>query len=291
MRGMSAPARPAQAVRRLALACALLALAIASLSAFIRLSRAGLGCEPWPACYEQRAAATAQELDALDAPAVTQARVAHRVIASVTLLVVIALLMKTLARQPALWEPGRLVLGLLALALALAVLGRMAGAARTPAVVLGNLLGGFGMVALAWRLAVSARPRRAALPPRAWTLAALLLLLAQAGLGGYVSATQQAGRCAAGGACLVHAASGLLTAAVLLPLVRTAWRGGARAPAAAIATLLLAQAALGLLLGRAAPVPLAAALAHNLVGALLLAAVAGLVPYGRARAAAPRPST
>ena len=40
-------------LRRLAWLCAVLVLAITSLSAFIRLSRAGLGCTPWPQCYTQ----------------------------------------------------------------------------------------------------------------------------------------------------------------------------------------------------------------------------------------------
>jgi cytochrome c oxidase assembly protein subunit 15 len=34
-------------LRKMAWLCAALVLAITSLSAFIRLSRAGLGCEPW----------------------------------------------------------------------------------------------------------------------------------------------------------------------------------------------------------------------------------------------------
>jgi heme a synthase len=285
MRGMHSPARSAQLVRRLAWACALLALAIASLSAFIRLSRTGLGCEPWPACLEQRAAAaTPQALDALDPPAVTSARIAHRVIASVALLVVVALLMETLARQPPLRDEGRVVLALLAVSLALAVLGRMAGPARTPAVVLGNLLGGFALVALSWRLAVYAGRPAANGPPRTWTLAALLLLLAQAGLGGFVSATHQAGQCTAGGACLVHAVGALATAAVLLPLVRSAWKGGARVPAAAITLLFGAQATQGLLMGRAAPDSLAGVLVHNLGAVLLLAAVASLLPMRRSGA-------
>ena len=40
-------------LRKVALACAALVLAITSLSAFLRLSASGLGCEPWPQCYGQ----------------------------------------------------------------------------------------------------------------------------------------------------------------------------------------------------------------------------------------------
>ena len=42
------PARPLMQLRRLALLCAVMVLAVTSLSAYIRLSKAGLGCAPWP---------------------------------------------------------------------------------------------------------------------------------------------------------------------------------------------------------------------------------------------------
>ena len=54
-------------LRRLALWCTVLMLLITSLSAFIRLSQAGLGCEPWPQCYGQ-ARLAAQSGDAQPAP-------------------------------------------------------------------------------------------------------------------------------------------------------------------------------------------------------------------------------
>ena len=40
-------------LHRMALLCAALVLTITSLSAFMRLSKAGLGCQPWPQCYGQ----------------------------------------------------------------------------------------------------------------------------------------------------------------------------------------------------------------------------------------------
>ena len=136
-----------------------LMLATLSLSAFMRLSQAGLGCAEWPACYGQnlRTAPTGESVSA--GPAVAAARLAHRVVASLTLLLVIVMTMATLATQPILRRAGALSLALLLLALGLAALGIATPGARLPAVAMGNLLGGFAMLALCWRLvwAVSVR--------------------------------------------------------------------------------------------------------------------------------------
>ena len=50
---MSLTDRRLHVLRRLALLCAVMVLAVTSLSAFLRLSKAGLGCADWPACYGQ----------------------------------------------------------------------------------------------------------------------------------------------------------------------------------------------------------------------------------------------
>jgi heme a synthase len=286
-------------------------LAITSLSAFIRLSRAGLGCEPWPQCYAQALQAAAQPAAApVDGGPVAAARIAHRVVAVVALLLVIALVMTTLSKEPMLWREGRMALGLLTLALFLAVLGRWTPDARAPAVMLGNLLAGFGMFVLSWRLAQSHRqgPEPTAAQDRLarWAKVGAALLVAQIVLGGQVSAGHAGLSCpqllacdTAGGSwqflnpwhetpldsanpinpagALVHAlhrAGALVVAAVLLPLGVAALRSGRRAGAAVIGLLLL-QAALGVLLVTGG-LPLALALAHNMVAALLLCAVLGL---------------
>ena len=121
--------------------CAVLVLAITSLSAYIRLSKAGLGCEPWPQCYGQQLRAQLQGEPPLQADAATaDARLAHRVIASSALLLVLVMVMAAVASRPVLWPQGRLALGLLG--------WRFSGGARAldgpcphPAVTLGNLLG------------------------------------------------------------------------------------------------------------------------------------------------------
>ncbi|HET8745101.1 MAG TPA: COX15/CtaA family protein [Ramlibacter sp.] len=277
---MSPTAARLSALHRIAIACALLVLAITSLSAYIRLERIGLGCAPWPACYVQRAAMPAEAVAALDGEAVVAARMVHRVVTSAAALLVILLLVKTLAQQPALHVPGRLALALLGVALFLAVLGRMAGDSRAPPVILGNLLGGFLMFALSVRMVQATRAQAAlaasARRLRPWVLAALVLLLLQAGLGGVVSAERVAHGCDASALCAAHRAAGIALAAALLALGLAAWRAGLR-PGVTVAALVLLQAALGwALLSQATP--LAFALAHNVLAVLLLAALLALLP-------------
>lgn len=265
-------------VRKLALACAVLVLAITSLSAYIRLSRAGLDCAPWPQCYRQRAGLPAEAIAPLDAQSVGVARIAHRIAASTALLLVIALLMKTLATQPMLWPQGRLTLALLVLALFLAVLGRMGADSRLVPVVLGNLLGGLAMFALACRLVqATATPRWVAgRRLRPWIVGALVLLVFQIALGGMASAQHAASQCAEGGLCQVHRATGLAMAAALVVIGAVAARRGSRAGAVIVVATLL-QVALGLLVA-GSPAPLAFALGHNVLAATLLAAVLALLP-------------
>ncbi|MGV3494086.1 MAG: COX15/CtaA family protein [Ramlibacter sp.] len=280
---MEAHARRMSLLRKLAWATLVLVLAITSLSALIRLSRAGLGCEPWPQCHVQRAGVAGEILEARDASLVTAARLAHRVAASAALVLLVALLMLALARQPALWPQGRLVLALLALALLLAGLGRVGGVSRAPVVVLGNLLGGLAMVAVAWRLVLATQPQHAGVPAlRGWTWGAIALLAAQLALGALVSANQWASQCGAVFACQAHRGGGVLLAGLLALMGLLAWRHGARAAGAAVVVLATLQAGTGLW-QTAGPLPLGLGVAHNLAAALLLAAVAGLLP-SRARA-------
>jgi cytochrome c oxidase assembly protein subunit 15 len=281
------PLPAASAVRRLAWVCAALLLAITSVSAFIRLSRAGMGCEPWPACYVQRAqrpVALSEAAGVMDAPAVTAARLAHRVSASAALLLVIALLFKALARRPPLRREGRLALSLLTLSLFLAALGRMGGGSSAVAVTLGNLLGGFAMLVLSLRLALRpAAPSEPVARASGLAWAALLLLAGQAALGGWAAATQAGAGCGGWGLCRWHALAALPVAGALLALARQTWRAGRAGAAVAVVALLAMQAALGLWQASSAPLPLALALAHNVGAALLLAAAALLIPAAPAR--------
>ncbi|MCM2252915.1 MAG: COX15/CtaA family protein [Ramlibacter sp.] len=307
---MADPDKRISLLVKVAWACAALVLAITTLSAFIRLSQAAVGCEPWPQCHTQASPHAAQDAPMSRDGAVAAARIAHRVTAVAALLLVIALVMTTLSRAPVLRREGRIALALLALALFLAILGRWSTGARVPAVMLGNLLAGFAMFAVSCRLARTAG-RQTVAPMRQdrlvpWARLGLALLLTQIILGGLVSAGRAGPSCpqllacdmAAGswqflnpwhetalvaadpanaaGALIhgLHRLGALGSAAVLLPLGVAAWRAGRREGAAVIVLLVL-QGALGALLV-AQNLPLALALAHNVGAALLLAAVLGL---------------
>jgi cytochrome c oxidase assembly protein subunit 15 len=187
---------------------------------------------------------------------------------------------------------------------------------RVPAVAIGNLLGGFLMLALAWRLARDTGPLRARASARLLALARLgiVLLLVQVALGGLVSAGLGGRACPellagctttglpwqaldplraplldaaqpgnAAGALLqqVHRLGALLVVALLLPLGLVAWRRGPRRIGGALLGLLALQLALGVGLV-VYDLPLALALGHNLVAALLLASL-----FDLARAPAP----
>lgn len=313
MRAMSPIAERISTLAKLAWACAALVLAITTLSAFIRLSQAGVGCQPWPQCYGRSAQPAAQEAAG---GAIAAARITHRVVAVVALLLIIGMVMVTLSATPVLWREGRMALGLLGLALFLAILGRWTAGARVPAVMLGNLLGGFALFALSCLLAVTASSRRPLAAPAApnrlsrWAWPAVVLLAGQLVLGGLVSATYAGLSCPELASCdlsrgswrllnpwietppdpanpnypagaLVHGlhrAGAAVVAAVLLVLGAAAWREGRRLGAAVIA-LVLVQVGLGLLQVLAG-LPLAIVLAHNVVAALLLAALVMLAAGG-----------
>lgn len=290
----------------MAIACAVLVLAITTLSAFIRLSRAGLDCQPWPQCRSEQLRAARDGTPAPATAAVATARVLHRITAVTALLLIIGMLMTTFAAGPARRREGRLVLALLGLALFLAILGRATADSRLPAVVLGNLLAGFAMLAVSWRLvaATAGRVPGGVSRPAVW--AAVVLLAGQVALGGLVSAGYAGLSCPELAGCdlargswqvlnpwnepvldgdplnpagaLVHAlhrAGAALLVVVLVPLGFLAWRRG-RSAGAVLLALLATQAAVGAWLV-AASLPLALALVHNALAALLLATLVSLL--------------
>lgn len=304
---MSLTDRRHHILRRLALLCAALVLAVTSLSAFIRLSKAGLGCADWPACYGQELRRLQQGTPTSDdaQTATAAARLVHRIAASTALLLVIVMVLICFGSQPLLVREGLLSLALLGLALFLAVLGVWSSAPRVPAVAMGNLLGGFFMLALCVRLAMRRETALAGVP-RAWAVAAALLLTLQVALGGLVSASLSGLSCtgwsdcglsetlqAAGWAGLdpwreavlgpapevnqagafahsLHRHAGLLLVLLSLPLVLLAWRRGRRRSAIVLSLLIGAQLVVGVALS-ALGLPLAVALLHNLLAAALLA--------------------
>lgn len=301
------PADPRSAVlRRTAWICAFLVFSIVGISAWIRLSAAGLDCSPWPQCYGQvRDAAPSATIEVL--------RVAHRVSAVLLLPLILLLVMGGFARKPEAWAQRWTAALALAVTLFLAVLGRWSTGSRLPAIALGNLLGGFVLFALCVRMALMESPawRRLPLPAgaRRWRTVAVVVVVLQIALGGLVSSALAALSCPELARCslpepftwqalnpwqvptvdpgrwplhpegaavqLLHRSVALLaTLAVAVCaalLLRVGWRR--------TGTVLLALLGLQLLLGLAlvlAGLPLALAVAHNLVAALLLALLRAL---------------
>jgi len=173
--------------------------AVLMLSAYLRLSGAGLGCAGWPACYGQGYADPA-----ISQQAATPARVAHRLIATALGLAVLAIaVMAWRRRQPA---PGQWRTALLALGLTLflSVLGIATPGTRLPAVVLGNLLGGMALLGVLWWLSLGSRRVGATIVDARFRTAVwfgLILLFVQIALGGLVSANFAASACTRFPAC------------------------------------------------------------------------------------------
>lgn len=217
-------------LKRMATLCTLLILAIAGISAYIRLSGAGLGCPDWPQCYGSNLRQAQQGIDtkAGASPATVGVRMVHRVVAVAALLLIIVMAMACFSSK--LRREAWMALALLALALLLAVLGRWSGSARLPAVAIGNLLGGFTMLALSWRLrqALAARiggedtagaSSQDAPPIRMRGLAwlALIVLTCQIALGGLVSAGFAGLSCAGLPSCGGNASSARISLEALDP--------------------------------------------------------------------------
>jgi cytochrome c oxidase assembly protein subunit 15 len=189
-----------------ALAAAALTFAVIIASAFMRHTQVGLACADWPACYGVFDAAGAE---VAPSTAVRVVRIAHRIAATGVLALIIGLLLVAWTQKPAWKREGALAAAALVIAAALAVLGVVTPGARLPAVTLGNLLGGYAMlavlaatVATATTAAAAPTPSWATDAPLRWiALAALVLTFAQGALGGSIGAQYALTACPTLGTC------------------------------------------------------------------------------------------
>lgn len=290
---------PSKTLVWMAWVCWLLLVLVTCLSAFLRHRAEGLGCQPWPACYAAGGASSGTPE--------TVARLVHRVAASTVLLLTMALLAVALRARPRRWREAALSALLLVLALLLAWLGIHSAGSTRPAVVLGNLLGGFLMVAVAARLLTPRSTGAVGGGLGAAAAGVAVLLLVQVAGGALVSASHAGLACddlrgcadtaaAAGwpwsalkpwlGAGLLpgdaallqllHRAFAWVAALAVVALGVLALRRGRLAEGAVLLALLVVLLALGLVVGSTG-LPLAAVLLHNLGSALLLAWVVRLV--------------
>ena len=184
-------------LQRTALISALLVLIIIGISAFIRLSGNGLGCSPWPLCYGEILQGTPQSIhNAAQLQAslpIMTARVAHRILAVVLLPIIFILIILGYTLRPnrtdARWIPAIALI----LVIFLAVLGRWTTGRLIPIVTLGNLIAGFLLFGLCWRLFISKlnQSTKSTLTKgiRFWQLLTIALLLALIVFGGLVSSS------------------------------------------------------------------------------------------------------
>jgi cytochrome c oxidase assembly protein subunit 15 len=181
----------------------LLVIVLVSLSAYLRLAHSGIGCADWPACYGRigEAPAATQTIPAGDAyqrllmgrsEPLSWATPLHRLVASVLGLLIVFLAFLSIRRK----QQRLLSLTLLALTVYLAVLGIRSGSLHDPAVVMGNLAGGFCMLALLGWMVFRFQQRPGGSMRLRWlTVAAIAALSMQILLGGLTSANFAATSC------------------------------------------------------------------------------------------------
>ncbi len=188
----------------------LFVIVLVSLSAYLRLAHSGIGCADWPACYGRIGEPQAvtqlvssenayQRILAEASQPLAWATPLHRFVASVLGLLIVFLAMLSIKRN----KHWLISLVLLGLTVFLALLGLKSGGLHSPAVVMGNLCGGFLMLGLlGWMLFKQSdgkredetSPPKSILPGR-FVSAAVVLLIAQILIGGLTSANFAATSC------------------------------------------------------------------------------------------------
>jgi cytochrome c oxidase assembly protein subunit 15 len=255
----------------------LLVLVIVASSAYLRQTSVRLDCPDWPACTQH---ATAEDSARAQPATVRAARLVHRLSAAVAGALVLLIAYLSSVQQPRVRSDIVLSAALVALTVFLAVLGRWSRTSQAPLVTLGNLLGGMTLLVLLHWMRLRTSPAQASadgsgrLAPVAG--AALALALAGVALGALVSGSHAVPALRAGSGELLasaHLASGLLVLLLTGPLaLHPGARGSSRGVGGAAFTLAIAQAITGWL-SSSFNYPLTAALAHNLLAALLLVAL------------------
>jgi cytochrome c oxidase assembly protein subunit 15 len=302
------------------LVCALpLAIVVAVFGAFVRLKDAGLGCPDWPRCYGEIVglpdadAALARHPDSPLDSAKAWIELSHRYLAA-------ALGLLIAAAAAAAWfgrrrEGKAITAALLLLVLFQAILGGWTViAGLKPITVVAHLLGAMTIIAV---LAATVARRRvsffAARQISALRILAVIAIVAlglQIALGGFVSANyaglscpdlwcEQADFAALGGdsqtapakAALhfLHRIGALVFALAALAFAAALVYGGARGAGFGLATFVAAQLIVGAI-NVVFHLPLASALAHNALAALLTVNLAVLARRVFSSSSSPSPT-
>ena len=300
---MSADFRRLRQVRGLALLIGALSLVVVAVSAYLRLEAAGVGCSDWPACYGQILGGTPPALH------YGLARLIHRIAASAALVLACVMVWRCLRPAPlgAVVRPAVL---LLVLMLVLSVLGFFSADPRRSLVAFLNIVGGLGLVTFSWRVVIAAQAGEAVAPPGRAVGLGVLALSATVALGAWLGASYASVAClelpscsmdsldaaawraldplrlatapaspGAGDGVLLNLLHRGLALGALLVLGFGAWsqrRGARAAPARAILLLLPLVFVLGVA-SIASGLGLWLVVAHGVLAAVLLAAVASLL--------------
>ncbi len=264
-------------LHRAASAAVVVVLVIVASSAYLRQASVRISCPDWPACTQR---VTGEDPARAQPGAVSAVRLVHRLSASIVGALVLLIAYLASVQRPPMRSDIALSAALVVLTVFLAVLGRWSRSSQGPLVTLGNLLGGMTLLALLhWMALRTSRAQASAVDAGLVTPvagAALALALAGVALGALVSGSHavSAAHAASGGMLgSAHLLSGMLVLVLTGMLaLHPAARGSGRGIGVAAFTLAMTQALTGWISARF-DYPLAAALAHNLLAALLLIAL------------------
>lgn len=187
----------------------LLAVGVVLLGAYVRLSDAGLGCPDWPGCYghldvpQKPQHISAANLAFPERPVEIHKawkEMIHRYFAGTLGLLVLGLAVLAWRYRRLPGQPVLLPTVLLGLIVFQSLLGMWTVTLQLkPVVVMGHLLGGFATLSLLWLLCL--RQSRRAIPLAGdpvltlWAWIAMVLVIVQIALGGWVSANYAALAC------------------------------------------------------------------------------------------------
>lgn len=195
---------------RLALFATLLAVVVVLLGAYTRLTHAGLGCPDWPGCYGFIGVPMSEHKQTLAEVRFPEAPVEvakgwyemiHRYFAGALGLVILGLAVQAVRRRHEHVQPLKLPLLLLGLVTLQAAFGMWTVTLKLwPQVVTAHLLGGFATLSLLFLLTLRLSGAVPALPKlpgrvRSLTVVALLAVIGQIALGGWVSSNYAAVAC------------------------------------------------------------------------------------------------
>lgn len=262
-------------LHRVATLAVVVVLLIVASSAYLRQVSLRFSCADWPACTIRVVGGDSMVAQPAAARFV---RLVHRMSASVAGAAVLLIVFLSSVQQPRVRTDIVLSSVLLVLTAFLAVLGRWSRDSQAPLVTLGNLLGGMALLTLLYWMRLRTSPNQAELQGAGRlapvAAAALALALADVSLGALLSGSHLVGTGRDGNLALAHRLTGLTVLGLTgLLALRPAVPVSRRLAGIVAFALVIAQAMTGWI-AASFNYPLNAALAHNLIAALLLIALA-----------------